>query len=380
MFKKLGQYRRLRDQVQQRPPPQTPAEQQQQKVERQRLRQLRRRRLWPLLFGLVVLALVLLSSPTTAAASLPHPAGPVGVPHLGPQLSTLPQTQHRPASCSVNPSDWGDCLIQGITALLQNILSWLQTQWNNFLALGFMFYTPHQLTDTLQPVSDFYTWTESVVGLFLTGVLAISGYNYLTGRSITWTQTLPQVLFAAIIAFGFRPLIGMFIDISNDFIGNMLFQVGLQSLNLPTLGANGGQTGFMDTLAAIFYLLTGLLLSFEALARLALLDVLIVLAPLGLFCNALPQTRPWARMWGEAFAATLLIQPIQSVVVLLGSELLANVGVWFQVGFPPIAQVLVGIAMVYVALKVPGLLLSRTTHVASDFHSEIARLALYLAA
>ncbi len=53
----------------------------------------------------------------------------------------------------------------------------------------------------------------------------------------------------------------------------------------------------LDVLATLVYLVTSLLLVLQMLMRLALVDVLLVVAPLGLLCWVLPQSRlgaPWS--------------------------------------------------------------------------------------
>ena len=105
----------------------------------------------------------------------------------------------------------------------------------------------------------------------------------------------------------------------------------------------------------------------------------ILQAPLGIICYVLPQTRAWGKLWAEAFAATILMQPIQATLVVLGAKFLSLLGVYFIGGLPPFVQVLVGITSILTALFVPRLLLSRATSVVSDFHAEATRLATRLA-
>ena len=57
----------------------------------------------------------------------------------------------------------------------------------------------------------------------------------------------------------------------------------------------------VDVIAILIYLVTSLLLLLQMLMRLALIDVLLVAAPLGLLCWVLPQTQGWARLWSGTF-------------------------------------------------------------------------------
>lgn len=337
------------------------------------------RRRWlrfPWVWGglLLVLSVLLLPLSRHPAAMLPESAlagrGPL-VALMHPALLS-PQTGQAANGCGV--TDLSSCINDWITSFTKDTLAaQLKQQLDNITALGFFFQTPDSLTYNAQPVQEMYTYVLGVVGALLTFILAVAGFNHMTGRSTSWSETLPQVILCGVMAFGFQPFLAAFIQLSNDFIFGMQFAVGAQ----PTFPAYGGDAGnvFLDLLAFIVELLGDLLLALEGLARLALLDLLIALAPLGIICYALPQSRAWGRMWSEALAATILIQPIQAVLIMLGAKFISLIASFFQAGIPPIVQVLVGIASVYVALKVPTMLLSRATHVVSDFQEEFNKAA-----
>ena len=54
------------------------------------------------------------------------------------------------------------------------------------------------------------------------------------------------------------------------------------------------------------------------LMRLALIDVLLVAAPLGLLCWVLPQTQGWARLWSSTFFTAVFTQFVQVLALKLG--------------------------------------------------------------
>ena len=322
---------------------------------------------------LILLYLLCQHATHTPAAALPPAAhggfGPLVA--FAPAQPTTAQEAQQPASCGV--TDLSSCINDWLNSFTKNtVADWLNMQVGNLANLLFIFHTPDQLTYHAPPVQAMYTYSLGVVGALLTFILAVAGINYMTGRSVEWSQTLPQVVMCGIMAWGFQPFIALFIELGNDFIFGMQFAVGVQ----PTFPAYGASANaFMDILAFIIELLADLLLALEALARLALLDLLIAIAPLGIMCYALPQSRAWGRMWAEAFAATILIQPIQTMLVLLGAKMVSLLVTFFQAGIPPLVQILVGLASIILALKVPQLLLSRATHLVSDFHNETARIA-----
>jgi hypothetical protein len=87
--------------------------------------------------------------------------------------------------------------------------------------------------------------------------------------------------------------------------------------------------------------------------RLALIDVLLVLAPLAYVCWILPQTRAWAEKWSSAFVGGVFAQFLQVAALKLGSSLvleLAPMGEDAQV-----VTLLLGIAVLALTIKLPQL-------------------------
>jgi hypothetical protein len=335
---------------------------------------------------LLVVAFLVSSAPHSAQRA----SAPVAAQHyFSPLVALAPLAA--PASAAARADDCGvtdltSCINDWINTFVQdNVADWFQKQvdyfnqqqQDNAEGYGFVFQTPDSLTYHAQPVEEMYHYALAAFAALLLVLLAIAGLNLMLGRSTSWSETLPPLIYCTLMAFAFQPFIAMFIQLSNDFIFGMQFAVGVA----PTFPAYGaGSDVFMDLIALIFELIGDLLLALEALARLALLDLLIALAPLGIMCYALPQTRGWGRMWAEAFTATILIQPIQATLVMLGAKFLSLLAAFIQGPLPPVVQVLVGLASIIMALYVPRMLLSRATHVVADFHQETAQIGRVIAA
>jgi Conjugal transfer protein TrbL len=83
--------------------------------------------------------------------------------------------------------------------------------------------------------------------------------------------------------------------------------------------------------------------------RHALLSVLIVVAPLAALCTALPDTRGYARGWMRLLSVTVLMQPVQ-LIILRVAEVVA---VDPEGG---LVQSLYALATLFLMLKVPGAL------------------------
>jgi hypothetical protein len=97
----------------------------------------------------------------------------------------------------------------------------------------------------------------------------------------------------------------------------------------------------------------GLLLVLQQLMRLALVDALIILAPLAAVCWILPQTNGWGRLWGTLFIGTVFAQAVQVLTLRLGFNLTTDMPPAMASG---LIQPLLGIAVLALTLKIPGLM------------------------
>jgi hypothetical protein len=113
----------------------------------------------------------------------------------------------------------------------------------------------------------------------------------------------------------------------------------------------------IDLAATIVYLIACLLLVLQALMRLALVDVLIVVAPLGLAGWVLPQTQGWARLWSSSFAAAVFTQFLQVLALTFGGHML----LWAGPEALDVAAVrpFVATAALALALRIPRMVWSR---------------------
>jgi hypothetical protein len=96
-----------------------------------------------------------------------------------------------------------------------------------------------------------------------------------------------------------------------------------------------------------------ILLIVQQLMRLALVDVLFVVAPLAAWLWILPQSQARGRLWGRLFVGTVFAQAVQVLTLRLGFSL--------TTGLPPFSaagllQPLLGIAVLALVLKIPSLM------------------------
>jgi hypothetical protein len=119
----------------------------------------------------------------------------------------------------------------------------------------------------------------------------------------------------------------------------------------------------LNLIAMAIYLVMGMLLTGQMVMRLALVDALLVLAPLGLVCWVLPQTYSWARLWFSTFFGTVFVQAVQVLVLRLGTDLAQQLpGVLLtssdanDVWRVWLTTLLLGMAVLQLARKIPRLM------------------------
>lgn len=179
----------------------------------------------------------------------------------------------------------------------------------------------------------------------------------------TMRHLLPRVGLAAILIHFSIPLVQGAVDASNALSDS----VALVTRHEELLAVKGD---FMwDAAAPGLYVVAMVVLFFAYLVlglayiiRFALLVVLTVLAPAAALVFVLPETHHYARAWGSLFISTLLMQPLQLLILAIGFAL-------DRYGHLPVRH-LFALATVYIAFKVPGAL-----HSASMLGSKAASLA-----
>ena len=96
-----------------------------------------------------------------------------------------------------------------------------------------------------------------------------------------------------------------------------------------------------------------ILLLVQQLMRLALVDVLLILAPLAAVLWILPQSQAWGRLWGRLFVGTVFAQAVQVLTLRLGFNLATGLP---QLSVGGLLQPLLGIAVLALVLKIPSLM------------------------
>jgi hypothetical protein len=199
---------------------------------------------------------------------------------------------------------------------------------SGLLAGGLITSTPAELSYANGTVRDLWQKLRLVANGGLALVTALGAINLIVNPHIRAPyhgalELIPRVLAGAVLINTSLEWGKFFVDLNNELC---TFFAGARVGGNPvpgweTLQQAGASSVLVDLVAAGIYLFMGLLLAGQMLSRLALLDVLIVLAPLALLCWILPQTYGWARLWLTTFFATVFVQSIQVLVLRLGADL-----------------------------------------------------------
>ena len=226
--------------------------------------------------------------------------------------------------------------------------------------------TPPELSYKNAAVVELSKGMTGVADAALAAVAAWGGINIIVHPHLRAPyhgvlELVPRVLLGALLVNFSLGWGGFAIDLNNAICAF----IGTSSLpdwaNLAKLPSDGSV--LLNLVAMAVYLVMGLLLLGQMLMRLALVDALLVIAPLALLCWVLPQTYAWARLWFTTFFGTVFVQAIQVLILRLGANLVQSlVPALGSLGANPLTGVhawlmtlLLGIAVLQLTRKIPRL-------------------------
>ena len=227
-------------------------------------------------------------------------------------------------------------------------------------SLNFVTQTPVAGSYESATVRSLWDFSRAIVNVALAAIVMWGGFNVIVKQHIRSPyheamELLPRVILAALAANLTLELARVLIDLNNGFAA-AVGQVGLPGYEQATTTQEGIAPVFM----AITYGIVALLLVFQMLMRLALIDLLIVLAPVMMLLWVLPQTQGWTRWWTNLFPITIFQQAVQMVVLRLGAALMVELTPGSVSN--ALLTLLLGIAVCWLTLKVPSLLRGQVQH------------------
>ena len=289
-------------------------------------------------------------------------------------------------STNADPNYGSNVVTSALSGLWTSVEQWfrdsLQSLIDDATSFGFMFSTPSALTygPDATVINHLQTWMQMLTDSALTLFLIIGGYRAMFGEYKSFREFLPKLLVAAVVANFCHPILDQLIELCNAVctgILGALATAGLGNMTFPLAIPNWIDAPSYLMVVYLIELVCAVLLCGQMLLRIAFLCVLLVLAPAGLFLcfgagYVFPGARPWGTLWAQAFVATLIAQPIQLLCLGVGAALIGSFG---ESSGSPIS-ILVGIAALFLAWKIPDLLLSsviRSRILSSDSASEMTQ-------
>src|SRR6266568_7146926 len=312
-----------------------------------------RRVLAPALMLMVVAAALALVGPLPALAqSAPTPAGDGGGGGVGENACFL-------GVICENPATW---LQQTVTSILTDFLSGLANDFGEAIVgfinqVNFLTRTPENLSYNNDLVKQYAAATQLLADGLLAVVVLISGYNvmlrpYLGATYAGALEVLPRLLLGAILINTAAWWCRLAIDVNNAACGAFGAPT-IADMVATILRVTLDPTHLSGLLMVLVFIVMTILLVVQQLMRLALVDVLFILAPLAALLWILPQSQAWGRLWGRLFVGTVFAQAVQVLTLHLGFNL--------ATGLPPLSaagllQPLLGITVLALTLKIPSLM------------------------
>ena len=214
----------------------------------------------------------------------------------------------------------------------------------------------------------------------------------LGGRGSSWRELIPRLLLGLVAAAASLWWCALVIDLAHAVSGFIAATLEvtpadllLAPVNTLLTAVKSGSVGIALLLALIYliYAFFCLYLLLQMVLRLALIDLLLALAPAAMGLWILPQTSGWSRQWLRMFATTVAQQAVQLIALALGIGFLAEIA---EIGpFEPardlIWKLLMAVGFVYLATRVPSMLGNgnvfdswlRTLYFASSLPMNLAR-------
>ena len=293
----------------------------------------------------------MVASTADPVAPAPGTAPAIGIPGL-PSPSDL--------LSGLDPREWAASILDGVvSALGRELLGAMRSFIDWALGFGdsslnFVTRTPAAGSYESPTVRSLWDFSRALANAGLALVVMWGGFNVMVRQHIGSPyhgamELLPRVILAALAVNLTLEFARVLIEVNNAFAA-AIGQVGLPGYEQ----ANIAQEGIALVVVSIAYAVMALLLVFQMLMRLALLDVLIVLSPLMVLLWVLPQTQGWTRWWAHLFPITVFQQVVQLVVLRLGAALMVELVPGGAAD--ALLTLLLGIAIAALTLRVPSLL------------------------
>ena len=232
--------------------------------------------------------------------------------------------------------------------------------------------TPPGLTYAHPLVRDAWLVVWAVASGALVVVLGWMGLSlimqqHLGRQSDGWREMVPRLVLGLVAAASSLWWCALVIDVAHAVSGFIAAEMNVNPgdllrapLNTFLTAVQAGSVG-MAQLLALLYLVYGFFVLYvlvQMVLRLALIDILLALAPIALGLWILPHTAGWGRHWLRLFMTTVFQQAVQLIALALGFGFLNEFAE--IAAFEPVQdlvwKLLMSLAFVYMATRVPSML------------------------
>jgi hypothetical protein len=277
--------------------------------------------------------------------------------------------------------------------ILNTILSWLtglivDTFTYVFTTVKNLLVTTPDVTrlPQVQMVTGRATTILDVV--FVLAFLAAGTLTVVTGASeqarFTAKQVLPRLVFSFVAAH-FSPLFcSKLIDLADGIASS------LNSGNPSRLGAFDAVEAQLRSSSVVvppllFAILAAIItwlfaaVAFTFLTRMGVLVIIAVTGPLALACHALPQIEEVARLWWRSLIGCLAVPMLQVLALDSGETVLLDphsMGFLFGVQGGGVMNLFVTIVLLWITVKIPGLVRTHITHSAGRNGAQIVKVLI----
>ena len=232
--------------------------------------------------------------------------------------------------------------------------------------------TPPDLTYLHPLVVRAWTVVWAVASGALVVILGWLGLSLITSEHLGqsqagWRDAVPRLVLGLVAAATSLWWCALIIDVADAVAGFVATSLDVTAGDLLRASAEtlltavaAGSVG-LAVLLALLYLIYGLFVLYvvvQMLLRLALIDLLLALAPITWGLWILPHTAGWARHWLRTFMTTVFQQAVQLIALALAFEFLQEFAgiATFEPVQDLIWKLLLSLAFVYLATRVPSLL------------------------
>ncbi len=232
--------------------------------------------------------------------------------------------------------------------------------------------TPPDLTYAHHLVQQAWMVVWAITSGALMVILGWMGLSFIVsehlGRSQTgWREMVPRLVLGLVAAASSLWWCALVLDVADAVSGFIAVSLNVTPgdllrapLDTFLTAVQAGSVG-MAQLLALLYLVYGFFVLYvivQMVLRLALIDILLALAPIALGLWILPHTAGWGRHWLRLFMTTVFQQAIQLIALALGLGFLNEFA--SIAAFEPVQdliwKLLMSLAFVYMATRVPSML------------------------